>query len=188
MSKLDFFISLFALTFIFANNIIKTTIINQISEQNRKIKGLLIWLNLIPFINLFFPLIFNLALNDSVNKELKDSGDKISFFSYTGNVYPILILTCIPFYIRIFSIGSIGALNEFELIFFLAIIISVFLFLSLYLSEILSVIYFFNSGSKGKHSRNLLIFWGVLVIIITIAIIYQNLFSSEAMGVGYKVN
>ena len=44
---------------------------NAISRENRKMDGGLIWLNLIPILNLIWPIIFNFALKVSYKKEFR---------------------------------------------------------------------------------------------------------------------
>lgn len=188
MSQFEFYLTIISIIFFLANNIIKISIFNSIKEENRRINRFLIWFNLLPFVNLILPYIYNSALNESVNREIEDSVNKTSFLSSTGILYPILILICVPYYINISSNGSLEALNELELIFFIFIIISILFLWSLYLSEILSVISFFNKGIKGKQTRTLLIFWVILIVIILTVLFYHTFFSNEALGIGQKVN
>ena len=83
MSQFEFYLTIISITFFLANNIIKISVFNSIKEENRRINRFLIWFNLLPFVNLILPYIYNSALNESVNKEIEDSGDKTSFLSST---------------------------------------------------------------------------------------------------------
>jgi hypothetical protein len=79
---------------------------NAVSSENRKMEGGLIWLGLIPILNIVWPFIFNSALRSSYKKEFADKGINQSVNLATGFIYPgAQILS-----ILIYAIG--GALAE----------------------------------------------------------------------------
>ena len=51
-------------------NLLFQNTMNNISESNRIMSGNYIWLNLIPIFNIFWMIIFNSALNKSIDAEI----------------------------------------------------------------------------------------------------------------------
>lgn len=66
---------------------------NLISKKNRQMSGSYVWYNLVPFLGIFWPLIFNSCLAKSIENEFKDKGidEKVNLYSGTL-VYPVSIL------------------------------------------------------------------------------------------------
>lgn len=184
ITSVQFSIIILFFTFYIANIVIKINILSAVSENNRKIHANLVLVNLLPFINIIFPFLFNHALNESINSEIEERAKKIKFFSFYGNLYPILILVSIPYYIKIYGEKPLDVLNELELFYFIFLIISIMVIWSLYLAELLSVIYYFNHNTKGKHSKVFLLLLLILLILVIILFIYNSYFSDEARGIG----
>jgi hypothetical protein len=184
-TSLQFSIFILFLVFFISNNLIKINILSTVSDKNRKINGNLVWINLLPFVNVIFPFLFNQAMNESINSEIDDRGKEIKFFSFYGNLYPILILICIPYYIKIYGENSLSVLNEIELFYFISLLISILVIWSLYLAELLSVQYYFKRHKKkGNHTKVLLFLLLILIVAVIVLFIYDSYFSNEARGIG----
>jgi hypothetical protein len=172
----------------FANNLIKQYLLLQLDPKNRFIPSWIVWLNILPILNLILPFIFNQAINSSVQAELASRGNNVKFFSFLGTYYPLLLLLTIPQFIRIYDTGTIDNMSETELFYLVLLISSLIFFWSLYLSELSAMMTFLKSGKKGKQLRNLLIIWGLFIVILILVFIFQNYFSSGALGIGQEVN
>jgi uncharacterized membrane protein len=61
---------------------------NAVSSKNRKMEGGLIWLNLIPILNIVWPFIFNAALRTSYKNEFNQKGISHPVNLVSGFVYP----------------------------------------------------------------------------------------------------
>lgn len=82
-------------------NVNMSTAMNAISNENRRMSGGLIWLNVVPLLNLIWPFIFNSALKNSYVQEFKKKGIDKEVKLYSGFIYPAL-----PFLALIFSFFS----------------------------------------------------------------------------------
>jgi hypothetical protein len=84
---------------------------NAINRENRKMDGGLIWLNLIPILNLIWPIIFNYALKVSYKKEFRTKGIRQNVNLSSGLIYPSfqllsLVILCYLFFSEAKSYGS----------------------------------------------------------------------------------
>jgi hypothetical protein len=61
---------------------------NTVSTPNRKMDGGLIWLTLIPILNIVWPFIFNNALRESYRKEFSQKGIPNTVNLSSGIIYP----------------------------------------------------------------------------------------------------
>jgi hypothetical protein len=87
-------------------NISMQTAMNKVSQKNRRMEGGLIWLNLIPLLNIVWPFVFNNALRESYKKEFDELGIKERVNLISGMIYPGLrILSAVLWFIFSFSIA-----------------------------------------------------------------------------------
>ena len=80
---------------------------NTVSAPNRKMEGGLVWLNLIPLLNIIWPFIFNNALRESYRQEFSQKGISKSVNLSSGIVYPIGQV--ITFIIALFQFGILAS-------------------------------------------------------------------------------
>lgn len=69
-------------------NISMQKAMNAVSSENRKMEGGLIWLGLIPILNIVWPYIFNAALRTSYKNEFKQKGISHKVNLASGFIYP----------------------------------------------------------------------------------------------------
>ncbi len=83
---------------------------NTVSAPNRKMDGGLVWLNLIPLLNIIWPFIFNNALRESYRQEFSQKGISKSVNLSSGIVYPIGQV--ITFIVSLFQFGILASSSE----------------------------------------------------------------------------
>lgn len=99
-SQIIFFsliLMLIALVIYILFNVSMQRAMNAVSSENRKMEGGLIWLNLIPILNIVWPFIFNNALRSSYKnefnkKEISNPVNLVSGFLYPGAQVLLLLL------------------------------------------------------------------------------------------------
>lgn len=69
-------------------NITLQRAMNAVSSKNRKMEGGLIWLNLIPILNVFWPFVYNAALRSSYKNEFQEKRITHRVNLVAGFVYP----------------------------------------------------------------------------------------------------
>jgi hypothetical protein len=75
---------------IIRHNLLLVKTMNNITESNRYMSGNYVWLNLIPIFNIFWILIFNSALNKSIEAEIKHKKINYRFLGITGILFPLV--------------------------------------------------------------------------------------------------
>jgi hypothetical protein len=84
------------------------TAMNTVSQQNRKMDGGLVWLNLIPLFNFVWTFVFNIALRNSYRKEFQSKGIREEVSLASGIVYPTLysVMFIIPLILLMVAEGA----------------------------------------------------------------------------------
>lgn len=84
------FLLVIIVVLIIRHNLLLMKTMNNISETNRYLSGNYVWLNLIPIFNIFWILIFNSALNKSIEAEIKHKKINYRFLGITGILFPLV--------------------------------------------------------------------------------------------------
>jgi hypothetical protein len=81
-------------------NVNMSSAMNAVSQENRILSGGLVWLNILPIMNLIWPFIFNSALKNSYIAEFKSKRITKEVNLNSGIIYPImpLLLVFLSFY------------------------------------------------------------------------------------------
>jgi hypothetical protein len=98
---------------------------NTVSSPNRKMDGGLIWLILIPLLNLVWPFIFNSALRESYRKEFSQKGIPNTVNLSSGIIYPsaqVLILLLALIQLGMFDTLGSYSQSDLELYMILSVI------------------------------------------------------------------
>lgn len=78
-------------------NINMMSAMNAISQQNRRMDGGLVWLNIIPIFNFVWPFIFNNALTASFKSEFQEKNISTNVNLTSGIIYPIANILIVLF-------------------------------------------------------------------------------------------
>lgn len=78
-------------------NINMMSAMNAVSQQNRRMDGGLVWLNIIPIFNFVWPFIFNNALTTSYKNEFQEKQIQSNVNLVSGIVYPIANILIVLF-------------------------------------------------------------------------------------------
>jgi F0F1-type ATP synthase membrane subunit c/vacuolar-type H+-ATPase subunit K len=78
-------------------NINMMSAMNAISQQNRRMDGGLVWLNIIPIFNFVWPFIFNNALSTSFKSEFQEKNISKNVNLVSGIIYPIASILIVLF-------------------------------------------------------------------------------------------
>jgi hypothetical protein len=160
--------SILIIIFVVKHNSLFRKTMDNISESNRYMSGTYIWLNLIPIFNIFWIIIYNYALNKSINAEIREKKLNFRFLGITGILYPAVTYAMLLAFIIIAISGvnnfdkSISELIFITLLFSGMAVVWGWLF---YIAEIAS---FNKMNTKGEVKK---IVSTVLYIIITVSFI-----------------
>jgi len=161
---------------IVSHNLLLSRTMNNISEPNRHMSGNLIWLNLIPIFNIFWMIIFNSALNKSIESEIYQKKINFRFIGITGILYPIIIYGTFLSYIILEISGitnsseSISELTLITVIFSGVAIIGSWLY---YIAEIASFNKM-NIESVETNYRNIAVYIVVIFSVLLILVLSYN--------------
>lgn len=78
-------------------NVNMMSAMNAISQQNRRMDGGLVWLNIIPIFNFVWPFIFNNALTISFKNEFQEKQIQTNVNLTSGIIYPIANILTVLF-------------------------------------------------------------------------------------------
>lgn len=176
---------------IVSHNLLLSRTMNNISEPNRHMSGNLIWLNLIPIFNIFWMIIFNSALNKSIESEIYQKKINFRFIGITGILYPIIIYGTFLSYIILEISGitnsseSISELTLITVIFSGVAIIGSWLY---YTAEIASFNKM-NIESVETNYRNITVYIVVIVsVLLTLFLSYNYWNNSKIQHTGRRTS
>ena len=165
-------------------NLLFQNTMNNISESNRIMSGNYIWLNLIPIFNIFWMIIFNSALNKSIDAEIRQKEINFKFLGITGILYPLVIYAT---FLAGLVIEISGVFNDSESISGLTFITFVFSLMAIvwswlfYTAEIAA----FNKMNIDGLETNYRKF--ALYIIVIISILLVLFFSYDYWGFLFEI-
>lgn len=147
------------------HNMLFQKTMDNISGENRQIPGKYIWLNLIPIFNIFWILIFNCALNKSIDAEIRQKGMNYRFFGIGGVLYPLMFYIVFSFYLIVDFIGTINYNELNSEITLITLIFSVMTIIWGWLYYIAEITSFNKMNTESEDSNYKKIAINIIVIV-----------------------
>jgi hypothetical protein len=186
-SKAMFFLVLIVILIIRHNLLLKNTM-NNITESNRHISGNLVWLNMIPIFNIFWIIIFNSALNKSIEAEIQHKQINFRFLGITGILFPFVIYGTLLSYIVLEISGitnSSESISELTLITVIFSAMAIFWGWLYYIAEIASFNKM-NTESEETNYRKIAVYIIVIVSVLLTLVLSYNYWNNYTIQQDYE--
>jgi hypothetical protein len=159
-----------------SHNLLFSRTMNNISEPNRHLSGNLIWLNMIPIFNIFWIIIFNSALNKSIEAEIKHKQLNFRFLGITGILYPFVIYGTLLSYIVLEISGITNSSESISELTLITVIFSVMAIIWGWLYYVVEIASFnkMNTKSEETNYRKIAVYIIVIVSLLLTLVLSYN--------------
>lgn len=186
-SKAMFFLVLIVILIIRHNLLLKNTMDN-ISESNRHISGKLVWLNMIPIFNIFWIIIFNSALNKSIEAEIKHKQLNFRFLGITGILYPFVIYVTLLSYIILEISGITNSSESISELTLITVLFSAMAIIWGWLYYVVEIASFnkMNTESEETNYRKIAVYIIVIVSVLLTLVLSYNYWNNYTIQQDYE--
>jgi len=186
-SKAMFFLVLIVILIIRHNLLLKNTMDN-ISESNRHISGNLVWLNMIPIFNIFWIIIFNSALNKSIEAEIQHKQLNFRFIGITGILFPLVIYGTFLSYIVLEISGITNSSESISELTLITVIFSAMAIIWGWLYYVVEIASFnkMNTESEETNYRKIAVYIIVIVSVLLTLVLSYNYWNNYTIQQEYE--
>ena len=186
-SKAMLFLVLIVILIIRHNLLLKNTMDN-ITESNRHISGNLVWLNMIPIFNIFWIIIFNSALNKSIEAEIQHKQLNFRFLGITGILYPFVICGTLLSYIVLEISGITNSSESISELTLITVIFSSMAIIWGWLYYFVEIASFnkMNTESEETNYRKIAIYFIVIVSVLLTLVLSYNYWNNYTIQQDYE--
>lgn len=170
------------------HNLLLNNTMNNITESNRHISGNLVWLNMIPIFNIFWIIIFNSALNKSIEAEIQHKQLNFRFIGITGILYPLVIYGTFLSYIVLEISGITNSSESISELTLITVIFSAMAIIWGWLYYVVEIASFnkMNTESEETNYRKIAVYIIVIVSVLLTLVLSYNYWNNYTIQQEYE--